>query len=86
MIAVLGKTRAHFAFHNSTFILAITALSMRSDASHQPSTSPICRFVSAGVHRCSGGLTSGATDTAAACSNPGRSEFRGLLRIGRKHI
>ena len=58
MIAVLGKTRAHFAFHNSTFILAITALSIRPDASHQPSASSIYRFVSAGVHRCSGGQTS----------------------------
>lgn len=60
MIAVLGKTRAHFAFRNSTFILAITAPSMRPDASHQPSACPIYRFVSAGVHRCSGGLTSGS--------------------------
>ena len=60
MFAVLGKTRAHSAFHNSTFILAITALSMRPDASHQPSASPVCRFVSAGVHRCPGGLTSGS--------------------------
>lgn len=60
MIAVVGKTRAHSAFHNSTFILAITAPSMRPDASHQPSASPICRFVSAGVHRCSGGMTSGS--------------------------
>ena len=33
---------------------------MRPDASHQPSASPIYRFVSAGVHRCSGGLTSGS--------------------------
>lgn len=54
MIAVVGKTRAHSAFHNSTFILAITAPSMRPDASHQPSASPVYRFVSAGVHRCSG--------------------------------
>lgn len=60
MIAVIGKTRAHSAFHNSTFILAITAPSMRPDASHQPSVSPIYRFVSAGVHRCSGGQTSGS--------------------------
>lgn len=62
MIAVLGKTRAHFAFHNSTFILAITALSIRPDASHQPSASSIYRFVSAGVHRCSGGQTSGSDE------------------------
>ena len=60
MIAIVGKTRAHSAFHNSTFILAITALSMRPDASHQPSASPVYRFVSAGVHRCSGGQTSGS--------------------------
>ncbi len=60
MIAVVGKTRAHSAFHNSTFILAITAPSMRPDASHQPSAGPVYRFVSAGVHRCSGGLTSGS--------------------------
>lgn len=33
---------------------------MRPDASHQPSASPVYRFVSAGVHRCSGGLTSGS--------------------------
>ena len=33
---------------------------MRPDASHQPSACPVCRFVSAGVHRCSGGLTSGS--------------------------
>lgn len=60
MIAVIGKTRAHSAFHNSTFILAITALSMRPDASHQPSTSPICRFVSAGMHLCSEGQKFGS--------------------------
>lgn len=60
MIAVVGKTRAHSAFRNSTFILAIIALSMRPSASHLPSASPICRFVLAGVHLCSGGLTSGS--------------------------
>lgn len=59
MIAVVGKTRAHSAFRNSTFILAITAPSIKPDTSHQPSASPICRFVSVGVHRRSGGLTSG---------------------------
>lgn len=66
MIAVVGKTRAHSAFGNSTFILAIIAPSIKPDTSHQPLASPIYRFVSAGVHRCSRGLTSGATDTAAA--------------------
>lgn len=71
MIAVVGKTRAHSAFHNSTLILAITMPSMRPSASHLPSASPICRFVLAGVHLCSGGLTSGATDTAAACLESG---------------
>ena len=60
MIAVVGKARAHSAFRNSTFILAITAPSIKPGTSHQPSASPICRFVSAGVHRCSGGLTSGS--------------------------
>ena len=60
MIAVVGKTRAHSAFRKLTFILAITAPSMRPDASHQPSACPVYRFVSAGVHRCSGGLTSGS--------------------------
>ena len=60
MIAVVGKTRAHSAFHNSTLILAITMPSMRPSASHLPSASPICRFVLAGVHLCSGGLTSGS--------------------------
>lgn len=60
MIAVVGKTRAHSAFRNSTFILAIIALSIRPEASHQPSASHIYRFVSADVHRCSGGLTSGS--------------------------
>lgn len=58
MIAVVGKTRAHSAFHNSTFIRAITMPSMRPSAWHLPSASPICRFVSAGVHLCSGGQTS----------------------------
>lgn len=58
MIAVVGKTRAHSAFRNSTLILAITMPSMRPSASHLPSASPICRFVLAGVHLCSGGLTS----------------------------
>ena len=60
MIAVVGKTRAHSAFHNSTFILAITSPSIKPGTSHQPSASPIYRFVSAGVHRCSGDLTSGS--------------------------
>lgn len=58
MIAVVGKTRAHSAFCNSTFIRAITMPSMRPSAWHLPSASPICRFVLAGVHLCSGGLTS----------------------------
>lgn len=58
MIAVVGKTRAHSAFHNLTLILAITMPSMRPSASHLPSASPICRFVSAGMHLCSEGLTS----------------------------
>lgn len=58
MIAVVGKTRAHSAFRNSTLILAITMPSMRPSASHLPSASPICRFVLAGVHLCSGGLAS----------------------------
>ena len=60
MIAVVWKTRAHSALRKLTFILAITAPSMRPGSSHQPSASPIYRFVSAGVHRCSGGLTSGS--------------------------
>lgn len=95
MIAVLGKTRAHFAFRKLTFILAITAPSMRPGASHQPSTSPICRFVSAGVHRCSGGLTSGSDGhrrrlprirgvrSSGVCSASGASTYSaasGLIR------
>ena len=60
MIAVVGKTRAHSAFRNSTLILAITAPSMRPDASRQPSASSMYRFVLAGVHGYSGGLTSGS--------------------------
>ena len=59
MIAVVGKTRAHSAFRNSTLILAITMPSMRPSASHLPSASPICRFVSAGMHLCSEGLKFG---------------------------
>lgn len=60
MIAVVGKARAHSAFRKLTFIRAITAPSIKPGALHQPSASPICRFVSAGVHSCSGGLTSGS--------------------------
>lgn len=60
MITVIGKTRAHSAFHNSTFIIAIIAPSIKPGTSRQQSASPIYRFVSAGVHRCSGGLTSGS--------------------------
>lgn len=56
MIAVVGKTRAHSAFHNSTFIIAIIAPSIKPGTSRQQSASPICRFVSAGVHLCSEGL------------------------------
>ena len=86
MIAVVGNTRAHSAFHNSTFILAITAPSMSPDASHQPSACPVYRFVSAGVHRCSGGLTSGATDTAACLESgafgvPGSAPHRAQAHI-----
>lgn len=95
MIAVVGKTRAHSAFHNSTFILAITAPSMRPDASHQPSASPVYRFVSAGVHRCSGGLTVGSDGhrhlprnrnvrSSGVCSASGASSYSaapGLNRI-----
>ena len=95
MIAVVGNTRAHSAFHNSTFILAITAPSMRPDASHQPSASPIYRFVSAGVHRCSGGQTSGSDGhrrrlprnrvvrSSGVCSASGASTYStasGLIR------
>lgn len=95
MIAVVGKTRAHSAFHNSTFILAITAPSMRPDASHQPSASPVYRFVSAGVHRCPGGLTSGSDGhrrclprirgvrSSGVCSASGASTYSaasGLIR------
>lgn len=95
MIAVVGKTRAHSAFHNSTFILAITAPSMRPDASHQPSASPVYRFVSAGVHRCSGGLPPGSDGhrrlprirgvrSSGVCSASGASTYSaasGLIRI-----
>lgn len=95
MITVVGKTRAHSAFHNSTFILAITAPSMRPDASHQPSASPVYRFVSAGVHRCSGGLTVGSDGhrrrlprirgirSSGVCSASGASTYStasGLIR------
>lgn len=95
MIAVVGNTRAHSAFHNSTFILAITAPSMRPDASHQPSACPVYRFVSAGVHRCSGGLTSGSDGhrrrfprirgvrSSGVCSASGASTYSaasGLIR------
>jgi hypothetical protein len=87
VIAVVGKTRAHSAFRNSTFILAIIALSMRPDASHQPSASPICRFVSEGVHRCSGGLTSGSDGLrrrlprTGAFGVPGSAPYRAQAHI-----
>ena len=95
MIAVVGKTRAHSAFRNSTFILAIIALSMRPSASHLPSASPICRYVLAGVHLCSGGLTSGSDGnrrrlprirgvrSSGVCSASGASTYSaasGLIR------
>ena len=94
MIAVVGKTRAHSAFHNSTFILAIIAPSMRPDALHQPSASPICRFVSAGVHRCSGGLTSGSDGhrrlprirgvrSSGVCSASGESTYSAASGLNR---
>lgn len=69
---------------------------MRQDASHQPSASPIYRFVSAGVHRCSGGLTSGSDGhrprlprirgvrSSGGCSVSGASTYStasGLIRI-----
>lgn len=94
MIAVVGKTRAHSAFRNSTLILAITMPSMRPSASHLPSASPICRFVLAGVHRCSGGLTVGSDGhrrlsrtrgvrSSGVCSASGTSTYSaasGLIR------
>lgn len=95
MIAVVGNTRAHSAFRKLTFILAITAPSIKPDASHQPSASPVYRFVSAGVHRCSGGLTSGSDGhrrrlprirgvrSSGVCSASGASTYSaasGLIR------
>lgn len=68
---------------------------MRPDASHQPSASPVYRFVSAGVHRCSGGLTVGSDGhrrrlprirgirSSGVCSASGASTYStasGLIR------
>lgn len=94
MIAIVGKARAHSAFRNSTFILAIIAPSMRPDASHQPSASPVYRFVSAGVHRCSGGLTSGrdghrrlprirGVRSSGVCSASGASTYSAASGLNR---
>ena len=95
MIAVVGKARAHSAFRNSIFILAITAPLIKPDTSHQPSASPVYRFVSAGVHRCSGGQTSGSDGhrrlprirgvrSSGVCSVSGANTYSaasGLIRI-----
>lgn len=95
MIAVVGKTRAHSAFRNSTLIRAITMPSMGPSASHLPSASPICRFVSAGMHLCSEGQKFGSDGlrrrlprirgvrSSGVCSVSGASSYSaasGLIR------
>ena len=81
MIAVVGKTRAHSAFRNSTLIRAITMPSMRPSASHLPSASPICRFVLAGVHLCSGSLTSRSDGHRRRLPRPVRSPCPGVSSV-----